>query len=639
MRRRRFIGGSAAAGLLGGGAGAKAAGNSHSSAAGGGRKRVLFLAIDGMDPAMINRHLDHLPNMRRMISGGYSGRILPYVSCWGNIDFMSMMTGAAPGTQYRARTAGGGAPRHQKCVSETIWQALSSEGRRSALLGFQGAAGDEHTAVLRVPMLKSGSIYQTPDVVIEGLYSEDLETTGWPPGGGPKPGRRPVVVETPKPAGGWTRMPPSKLPVLETQVGGKTALVQSLGGDRYDVVVLYSGRNGSEIGRATVGEWSDWKAGKDPSTQRDGVTRYRLLELSPDGKRLQLLESPTCALDGFSEPGHLAGELSKTVSPIWSGSAIPPAPDDPFWEIGEAESAEGLSQIAKAALALAGIWDWEFFLHKASITDTALHQCLTLADPTYHGYDPAAAAKADHVYRQAFIDLDTVIGRILAAIEARGDTVLIVASDHGGGVNNVVCDVNQRLRDVGLLTGPDRAIDFSRTRAYTKRSRQGTEIFVNLKGREPEGIVEPEDLEKVQEAVIDALLDWRGPIDKKRAVTYALKLRDAALIGYWGPEAGDVQFCYNPGFVWGVNPDGSAIAPSASPVSNHGPQIVTGETGYSSMMGQMLAWGPGVAKGVKRDEAAAGPIPIASVAPTLSRLLGCRTPADSQLGPIEEMLA
>ena len=100
-----------------------------------------------------------------------------------------------------------------------------------------------------------------------------------------------------------------------------------------------------------------------------------------------------------------------------------------------------------------------------------------------------------------------------------------------------------------------------------------------------------------------------------------------------------MQFRYNPGFVWGVNPDGAAIAPSRSPVANHGPQIVTASTGYSSMMGQLLAWGPGVARGVRRDEKAAGPVPIASVAPTLSALLGCRTPRDCQLGPIREMLA
>ncbi|MCL4401494.1 MAG: alkaline phosphatase family protein, partial [Acidobacteria bacterium] len=289
---------------------------------------------------------------------------------------------------------------------------------------------------------------------------------------------------------------------------------------------------------------------------------------------------------------------------------------------------EAAMWVANAAVESLDLLDWDFFLHKTELADAAMHQCLTLADPTYYRYDPEVARAADHVYRQAYIALDGVVGKLLDFVSARNDMVLIVASDHGGGVNNTVCDIDRRLRDAGL-----------QNHAYTKRNRQGTEIFVNLAGREPQGVVKPGEYEQVQEAIIDTLLDWRDPRTNKRAIAYALKLRDAALIGYWGPEAGDVHFCYNPGFVWGTTPDGAAMAASKSPISNHGPQIVTAATGYSSMMGQLFAWGPGVARGVARDEKTLGPIPIAGVAPTLSRLLGCRTPKDARLGPVQDMLA
>ncbi len=601
-----------------------------------GDQRVLFLAVDAMVPSLVHRYRDTLPNIRRIIREGYSGRILPYVSCWVNMDFMSMMTGAPPGTQYRENAPAGGPERHRQCVSETIWHSLAAQGRKSLLFDFPGAISAENIATAAGLTLQRGAIYQTPDVEIEGLYSEDLETTGWPPGGGPKPGRSPDVIPAPNPASGDSPGIQTNRPPLETVAGDKIALVIASGPD-YDTVAILDRSGGRELARTRVGQWSAWV----DTTVKDatGAVRYKLLEIAPSGRSLQLLRSPVCAREGFTQPREIASRLAERIGPIWTGSAIPPSPYDPYWEAGAEESRDGLARLARAAIASLDFWDWRFFVHKVSIVDTALHQCLTLADPSYYKHDPAIATRADAVFRRSYEDFDHVIGQLLEAIEKRGDTTLIIASDHGGGVNNVVCDVNQRLRDAGLLAGTDRKIDWARSRAYTKRNRQGTEIYVNLRGREPHGIVSTDDYERVQEQVIDTLLDWRSPLDNSRVITYALKLRDAALIGYWGPEAGDIQFCYNPGFVWGVNPDGSAIAPARSPVSNHGPQIVTGETGYSTMMGQILAWGPGVARGVERDEKAHGPIPIASVAPTVSRLLGCPVPADCQLGPIDEMLA
>ena len=590
---------------------------------------MLFWAVDAMDPAMVVRFLDRMPNVQRMMREGYSGRILPYVSCWVNMDFMSMMTGAPPGTQYRSRTAAGGPPGHDSCVSETIWQALESEGRRSFILDFPGTKPSKLTAVIpgkgRSPALTRGAIYQTGDVVIEGLYSGKIEATGWPPGGGPRPGRKPSVIVTPKPASGWSAPPDSKLPPLETTLGQWAAIVTASGEAGYDTVTISTSKAGPKLATLHTGSWSAWTRVRVKET--DGAVRFQLLELRPDGKRLQLLQSDICALGGFSEPADLSAKLVERLGPFWTSSAIPPAADDPFWQAGESESLGSAMWVVNAAAHSLEIWDWDLFLHKPSLADAAMHQCLTLSDPSYYRYDPAVAKIHETAFAQAYADLDKTIGRLMEIVSQRTDTVLIVASDHGGGVNNAVCDIDKRLRDAGL-----------EGRAYTKRNRQGTEVYVNLKGREPNGIVPAENFERVQEEVIDALLDWRDPRSKKRAIAYALKLRDAALLGYWGDEAGDVQFCYNPGFVWGVNPNGAAIAPSQSPVANHGPQIVTASTGYSSMMGQLLAWGPGIARGVKRDEKAAGPIPIASVAPTVAALLGCRTPRDCVLGPIREML-
>ena len=69
--------------------------------------------------------------------------------------------------------------------------------------------------------------------------------------------------------------------------------------------------------------------------------RFQLLELTPDGKRLQVLQSAVCAAGGFSQPADLAGKLVERLGPLWSGSAIPPAASDPVLARRRGRSARG----------------------------------------------------------------------------------------------------------------------------------------------------------------------------------------------------------------------------------------------------------------------------------------------------------
>jgi hypothetical protein len=275
-------------------------------------------------------------------------------------------------------------------------------------------------------------------------------------------------------------------------------LLLASGDSGYDTALVFEKKNGRLLARLQTGSWSPWVTVPYSSDARQGMVRFRLLDLKPGGKGVQILRSAVCGVDNLSEPADLAGTLVKKLGPFWTDSAIPPTPLDPFWQVGQEEALEGAMWTARAAIESLAIWDWQFFLHKTELVDAAMHQCLTLADPIYRGYDPRMAALAETVFRQAYIDLDKVIGVLLDGVARLKNTVLVVASDHGGGVNNTVCDINLRLRDAGLLAGPDREIDWSRTRAYTKRERQGTEVYVNLSGREPHGIVTHGDYETVQ---------------------------------------------------------------------------------------------------------------------------------------------
>jgi predicted AlkP superfamily phosphohydrolase/phosphomutase len=282
-------------------------------------------------------------------------------------------------------------------------------------------------------------------------------------------------------------------------------------------------------------------------------------------------------------------------------------------------------------------WGAELWVHKTYASDNANHQCAAMIDPIYHRYDAARAPAFDLVLRQAYVDLDTVIGRMLDVAQAVGNTHVVVAGDHGICINNVVCDVNRRLQDVGLLAmHADGTLDLSGTLVYAKPSRQGNELFIHLCGHRKEGVVDSQSYVEVQERAIDALLDWRGPRGK-RAICFALKKREAQMVGYWGEECGDVFFAYNQGFTWGVNPGGETIAASTALTTNHGAGVQTQDTGITSNMGILFVWGPKVRAGIRRDVERLGPIPIHNIGPTITDLLGCRCPRHATGGAIGEV--
>jgi predicted AlkP superfamily phosphohydrolase/phosphomutase len=63
----------------------------------------------------------------------------------------------------------------------------------------------------------------------------------------------------------------------------------------------------------------------------------------------------------------------------------------------------------------------------------------------------------------------------------------------------------------GKVSIPASPIEWSKTRAYTSVVSTGEGVSVNLKGREPQGVVERRDYEKVREDLAQALEGFRDP--------------------------------------------------------------------------------------------------------------------------------
>jgi predicted AlkP superfamily phosphohydrolase/phosphomutase len=134
-------------------------------------------------------------------------------------------------------------------------------------------------------------------------------------------------------------------------------------------------------------------------------------------------------------------------------------------------------------------------------------------------------------------------------------------------------------------------------------------VYVNLKGRDPEGIVEPEDYEKVQQEIMDALLTYRDPETGKRPVALALSKQDARILGLYGDRIGDVIYAINPWFG-----------------SQHGQILPTAEYGACSLKALLVFNGPGIKKGHRLQRT----VWLTDIVPTICYLLDMPVPEHAE---------
>ena len=231
---------------------------------------------------------------------------------------------------------------------------------------------------------------------------------------------------------------------------------------------------------------------------------------------------------------------------------------------------------------------------------------------------------------QCYQDTDDYIGQFLPLLDD-GWTIFLF-SDHGFMTNReeeppvlgdpfgVNVPVLQQLGYTVLKKDADGndilEIDWSKTRAVAPR---GNYIWINLKGRNATGIVDPADKYDLEEQIISDLYNYRDPETGKRIVYLCMRNKEAALVGMDGPDTGDIIYWINEGFNRG-----------------HGDSMPTfvGENG-TSVAPIFIAAGAGIKAGIKTSRV----IRQIDMTPTAAVLLGVRMPETCEGAPVYQIIA
>lgn len=273
--------------------------------------------------------------------------------------------------------------------------------------------------------------------------------------------------------------------------------------------------------------------------------------------------------------------------------------------------------------------------------DRLMHVHYKYIDPRCEHYRrPEAEAIRERVWR-FFDEMDEVVGDLLSWAGEEGWVVTM--SDHGFGPKDKVVNVNLALRQWGLLqvsgagalggSGGARrmarkvkrvvpkaawkrakgvahgAIDWSRTKAFASPNPQQG-IYVNLRGREPHGIVDPADYEAVRAEIVARFQALTDP-DDGRPVLDRIYRREEVMEG---PAAEGAPDLFPVCRAYSYELSDGLFSPSEITDYRDLPR------GFHHMDGIFGIAGPGVAV---RDGLRAS---LYDIAPTALYLAGCRLP-------------
>jgi predicted AlkP superfamily phosphohydrolase/phosphomutase len=264
---------------------------------------------------------------------------------------------------------------------------------------------------------------------------------------------------------------------------------------------------------------------------------------------------------------------------------------------------------------------WSFFMFVEIGLDRIHHGFWKFFDKTHRKYQPGNKYEtAIHDYHKY---LDKRIGDLLSVIDDQ--TTVLVVSDHGAKKMDGAININDwliregymklRSKPEGIVKLEKAGVDWANTTAWGLGGYYGR-LFLNVKGREQQGVIDPKNYEKVRDEIIrklEAITDEKGNnigtrCYKPQEVYTGPNIDQAPdLIVYFGNlywrSTGDIGHSSIHSFETEVGPDDAVHAE----------------------YGIFILWDPKAKRGKRLDN-----LEIYDVAPTVLDVMGIDVPGDME---------
>jgi predicted AlkP superfamily phosphohydrolase/phosphomutase len=614
-------------------------------------KKVAVIGLDCAITGLVEKHIKdgHLPTFKKLFEQGVVAEncLAPYPTITPP-NWASIATGAWSGTHgvtdFHVHTPGT-TPYNRNTVqafssdrlkAETLWDAADKAGKKCIVFNYPGSWPNH---------MKNGIVVGGSGLSIgenrdgtrgmsgkDNLCADQLITTGIYPAS---------IKGKFQPAANWKGLPKKESEPLELEakmVFREAAanpapttwyvVARQSGDNGYDRAILSPTRDFKDaFCTLAVGEWSpriSTMIKMEDGSEQEVFFRCKLVELSDDAEDFRLYISSMGTTSGWSSPAEIAREMQSQEGIIGHGGGIQGYALE-WYDLDTFVEINGFytQYLADAVSTLLSKHEWDLFFMHAHSPDWTYHVILTdmNLDPEK---DPDKYNAAWDAHLKIYEAQDRMIAQIMQACDK--DTLFILVSDHGAVADGPVFDPFKIFAQAGLSVmeetqqtripvttraeglfeelrvGASRP-DIKKSKVFPQRTMY---VYINLKGRDPEGIVEAADYEKVQQQIIDALLTYVDPKTGGRPVSLALSRRDARILGLYGDGIGDVIY---------------AIYPWYS--GQHGNILPAAEWGVGSLKPLLSFTGPGIKKGYRMERTCN----LIDVVPTICYLMDLPVPA------------
>jgi predicted AlkP superfamily phosphohydrolase/phosphomutase len=321
-----------------------------------------------------------------------------------------------------------------------------------------------------------------------------------------------------------------------------------------------------------------------------------------NGFMLAGLDAPGIGSRGFCHPPQLIERLQREVGDYIIEPGIPGFMQGGKRDLAVKRLFEAMEKRYAYARHLLTNEPWDLFMLTFTATDAAQHYFWKDMDASHPEHDPEDATHFGDVILRTYQRLDQIIQELM---HLAPDADVMLMSDHGGGFNQRGAEyLNPWLQELGLLhyestarsgglisswkmrdlfiglaqlayhflnenlkretklklvrmlpglrervetTMVFKGIDWQRTKAYAYGTRD--DIWINLAGREPAGIVAPgREYDELCDYIIDKLGQTRDVLTHKPAVAWA-KRREELYTGENLKKAPDITIRWRTEFV------------------------------------------------------------------------------------------
>ncbi len=570
-----------------------------------GDDKVIVLGFDGLDPFLVQEWMDqgYLPNLSKLSKNrGFSdlGTSIPPQSpvAWANFingqnpgghgifDFIhrdpktylpSFSTSKAiPPSKFYPSIMGYKLPKDGSTVNlrkgKAFWEYLGDKGIPATLFCVPS-----NYPPVKGPF-RSLSGMGTPD--LHGGYGTFFNFTENPPDddiGGGKIIK--VAVDNGKVTG---EIPGPKNTLKELKEGEKAqstfvpfeVYVDKVSDEAYIDIV-------NERFLVKPGEWTDWIQLEYTMVPHlvsiKGMVRFLLISVNPFNLYCSPINiDPREPAQPISTPPEYSAELAEAIGGPFHTQGIP---EDTKALSGQIISnKEFMQQAWKVLEERMKIYRYElnrfnngllFFYFSSS--DQVSHMFWRTMDPSHPAYNEEKDAPYKNTIRQVYQRLDQALG--MAIKKAGDDTNLFVMSDHGFAPYAKSFHLSTWLLENGylaLINPNDRKSEFFQNVEWmgTKAYSLGLNgLYINLAGREEEGVVPASQADKLIDELAKKLEEITDPETGDKVIHKAYKTSQV----YSGPyvdQAPDLIVGYNRGYrsswetVLGAFPDEDLIRPN-----------------------------------------------------------------------------